>query len=554
VSGVLVLVTLIYAYPLLSHLTTSIPGIAKDHDVATMVWNVAWVRQALQQGKDLLHTDAVLIPFGADLRLHTYGLLQGLMAYPFTGWLGVVGAFNLILIVNLFFNGLALYALIYVETHQMLAALVAAVGAMLSSPMIFNFSVGRPSIAAIWIVVGTLLALHSLLDQPRPWKGFALGGLLIAALLSDLQILLYAGLWLAFYGLYRLARDRGRMLEGRRMMALVIAGVVFLLPFMLIFYPALTNADGYPQPTLDSMRLFSFRLEDFFTPETIPLIYSYELLAAAVAAPFLLRQHTGYRFWLISAVFFLILALGPYLQLISGDTHIPLPFALLSLWPPLRNFRTPYRMAMPAQIGLGAVGGLVWLAVFNRLHQWRPARSNLVSGVLAALVIGIQLLLTINHDPLLIQTYPTYTIYNQIAAEAGSFVVLEVPFGVRSGLDRIGHGGEILIYYQSIHGKRLLNGMSARLPASVFSAYRRHPSLLFLSGDTYLNNLSLDADFNEVLVWSAARYVLLHRSLLDRDSARRIETFLGRQPQLERIGVEDDLVIYRIQDRPGRES
>lgn len=544
--AVLALVTIIYTFPLLSQLTTAIPGTGKDHDVATMVWNTGWVRHALQQGTDLLHTDAVLIPFGADLRLHTYGLLQGLMAYPFTGWLGVNGAFNLILIFNLFLNGLALYTLIYVETRHMLAALIAAVGAMLSSPVVFHFAVGRPSFAVIWIVVCAILTLRGLLNQPRFWKGLLLGTLLVAALLSDLQVILYTALWLALYGMYRLARDRGRVLGWERFLALAAAGLVFLLPFMLIFYRPLANTRDFPQPTLDSMRLFSFRLEDYFTSETIPLVYNPELLLAALVALLILRRDKRYLFWFISAIFILILALGPYLQLVSGDTGIPLPFGLLSAWPPLRNFRTPYRLAMLAQIGLSVVAGLVWQEIFNHLSQWKIAGKTLITWLLALLAIGAQLVLTINHDPMLVQTYPTYAIYDQIAAEPGDFAILEVPFGVRSGLDRIGNGGEILQYYQSIHGKKLLNGMVARLPGYVFRAYRSHPSLLFLSGETYVDSPDLDADLTYMLDWSGAHYVLLHRSLVDPESAGEIETFLNRQPGLERIGVEHDLVIYRI--------
>ena len=47
--------------------------------------------------------------------------------------------------------------------------------------------------------------------------------------------------------------------------------------------------------------------------------------------------------------------------------------------------------------------------------------------------------------------------------------------GVRSGIERIGSGGEVLSYYQHIHGKPLVNGMIARVPSSVFEAYRASP-------------------------------------------------------------------------------
>ena len=43
--------------------------------------------------------------------MHTFGLLQGLLAYPLTQWVGVLGAFNIVLVGMLFLNGLFMYAL-----------------------------------------------------------------------------------------------------------------------------------------------------------------------------------------------------------------------------------------------------------------------------------------------------------------------------------------------------------------------------------------------------------------------------------------------------------
>src|SRR6266849_5391787 len=99
--GALAVIGLIYVWPLVSQLTTAIPGGPEDRDVATMVWNIGWVHHVLVSGGHPLRSDDVLVPFGADLRLHTYGFLQGLLAAPFVGLLGVVGAYNLVLLATL---------------------------------------------------------------------------------------------------------------------------------------------------------------------------------------------------------------------------------------------------------------------------------------------------------------------------------------------------------------------------------------------------------------------------------------------------------------------
>ena len=67
------------------------------------------MRRVIDQGAPLWHTDRVLMPFGADLRLHALAPLQGLLAYPLTRAMGPLGAYNLILILSLFLNGAAFW-------------------------------------------------------------------------------------------------------------------------------------------------------------------------------------------------------------------------------------------------------------------------------------------------------------------------------------------------------------------------------------------------------------------------------------------------------------
>jgi hypothetical protein len=533
----LFVIAVVYTWPLLSQFTTAIPGTPTDRDVATMVWNVGWTKYALEHGTDLLWTDAVLVPFGADLRWHSHALLQGLLAYPLTHLVGVVGAYNLLLIAMLLLNGLAIYALVWAETKQPLAALVVAVWVMLASPLLAQFRVGRPSFACIWIVVGALLSFRSLWQRPTPLNTLALGGFLLAALFTDFQIVLFSLLWLALYGLYRWT-GQGTRLDLRRLLALLGAALILLVPFLIVFYPAVAGANP-PLTDLRGMMPYSYRIQDYINPALIPSIYGYELLAASLIAVIVLRWRGPYLCWLGAALFILLLALGPFLQ----PTQIPLPFAAVNLISPLRNFRTPSRLVMPALIGFGMVAGYALAYLLPRVRA-RPAR-----WAVAFVAIGGHLAFALLHDPFNVQTYPTYDVYRQIASEPGDFALLEVPFGARSGLKRIGAGAETLQYYQHIHGKAILNGMIARLPDAVFEFYARHPALRLLAGDLpAASDTALDRDFSNVLAWSHARYVLVHHGLLADDQRARIEAFLSRQPQLEPLGSEGDLAVYQVRE------
>jgi len=594
---ILIGAALVYAWPIVASLRSAVPGGPTDLDVATMVWNVGYVYRALTTGGDLLATREVLVPFGADLRLHTYGLLQGLAAAPLVPLVGVIAAFNLMLIATLALNGVASYALIRHVGAAAPAALVAATCFMLASPLLDQIRVGRPTFASLWLVAIALLISGSLAQAPRVWKGLLLGLSLLAALLTDFQIALFSAVWLVVFGITRF--------RTRHLAALAVAALVSGVPFGLLFAPALVGASaaGYPQPDARDMLEYSFRIWDYLDPAVLPHAYGVELglgaIAAlilscrgvlraiatlilsrgsglrAIAAPMLARRgasrsrakspveprwNAASSVWLIGAAVCLVLALGPYLQ----PTEIPLPFGILSTWPPLAQFRTPYRMAMPAALGLAVVLGLVLSQLSVRWSGLVPAQSSdrLVAAPtqhsvrpfagLAVLLVVARLAFAIVHDPLTMQVYPTYALYARLAAEPGDLTLVEVPFGVRSGLDRVGNGGEVLSIYQHVHRKPLLNGMIARLPSSVFDAYRAHPSLLFLSGDRPVADVGADsladadADLDGVLRWSNAGYVVVHRNLLDARQADAILALLDRQPSLVRDSVEADLVAYRV--------
>ena len=167
------------------------------------------------------------------------------------------------------------------------------------------------------------------------------------------------------------------------------------------------------------------------------------------------------------------------------------------------------------------------LGVLKRAGEANPAR-------LAVAVV---------HDPFLTQTYPAYDTYHRLALEPARGTLVEVPLGVRSGLDRIGQGAEVLEVYQSVHGKPLINAMIARLPAQVFAAYRAEPAAMFLAGETQSASVE---ELSSLLSWVGAGHVLLHRDLVEPLRADALQAYLDAAPDLERAAVEGDLVLYRV--------
>src|SRR5262245_45422732 len=75
----------LFTFPLILKLTTHFPGAPVDEDVFCFIWNNWWISYAiLERHQSPLTTNFILAPFEVDLRLHTFGLLYGVLSMPIT--------------------------------------------------------------------------------------------------------------------------------------------------------------------------------------------------------------------------------------------------------------------------------------------------------------------------------------------------------------------------------------------------------------------------------------------------------------------------------------
>jgi hypothetical protein len=532
---VLLLAALAWSAPIAQRLGTHLPGTAADLDVASMVWNVAWVQVAIETPATLLRRDAILVPFGADLTAHNYGLFPAALVWPVAHGFGALTAFNVMLLATLVLNSWLGYALFRDLGVCRAAAVAAAAALMLSGPALDQFRVGRPIYAAIWVTCAALIATRRLLARPTVAWTIALGSALVAALFTDLQILLFTAIWIGWIVMWHVASEHG--IDRRRAVALAAAVAMAAAPFLLIVYPAFSG-HALPVPDRDEAVRYSFRWWDYFEPSILPrAVGGYELAIAGVAGLLVLPRDPRLRVWWFGALALFVLALGPTLKF----TGLPMPFALFSWWPPLAQFRVPSRLTIPAVIGLAAVLSLLLDHVFTNMR----VRHALV---LAGAVIALRLTLALEHHPFHTQQYASSVIYDYLARARNAGAVIEVPVAIRSGLDRIGHGEEFLQYYQLAHGRRIINAMIARLPAEVFAFYRGHPSLMLLAGEPVTaTDRELAADLAAVIDAIDAGHVVMHRDLMTPGQVARATRLLDTHPRLRPWISEGPIAAYRVQ-------
>ncbi len=183
-------------------------------------------------------------------------------------------------------------------------------------------------------------------------------------------------------------------------------------------------------------------------------------------------------FWLIAALCFAWLSLGPTVHVNGADTGIPGPFVILQSLPFFKGNRYPSRysvllvlsLAMLAAMGIEALGrSIARRPAASRQRILLPAAGCLLSALFLFEHLSIPL-------PQSDMTLPAP--YTPIAAEPGQFTLLDIPLAWRNGFRITGphHPGFMFgQFYQTVHGRQLLQGNTSRNPEFKFQYFTQAP-------------------------------------------------------------------------------
>ena len=116
-AGWFVALAVILTYPLVTALDTHITGPGPGDHLA-FLWNDWWARTVVGAGQwsRLFATDRLFAPFGAPLILNTHTALESLASATVLGTMPVVRAHNLLVLAGLAANGIAAYALSFMQS------------------------------------------------------------------------------------------------------------------------------------------------------------------------------------------------------------------------------------------------------------------------------------------------------------------------------------------------------------------------------------------------------------------------------------------------------
>jgi len=507
-TGILIayaFVAVIYTFPLIEDPTTHFPNAGTD--VCGFIWNNWWIHYALTE----LHvrpyfTDFIFAPFTVDLRLHTFGLLYGLLSIPFMAWLGPVGVLNGQIFATSILNGYSTFHLTTAVTKSEGGAFIAGLVIAATPALNFHLGVGRPTCAALWPAIFAMWMFWQLVDRADWPKAAWLATCLIAVMMADQQAALFCGGWLVLLFVYFLIVRRHDVVNTRFVTRGAAVVTILLAPAYFLYWKPFARTTGYTVPGAIEALTYSYPLDLLWTPSMFWRVYGLLMPIALVISLGLIRRVPSVAPWLLGSMLFIALSLGP---VVTG-TNVALPFSIVQALPGLGQFRTPYRFQIPAAIGLAVAVGIL---VSRALHSCgQTSRKKLLTSI-AALVVADLLAYRVVSG-FATGSRPHEPVYEEIARDGRHCVLLEVPVGVRTGTDRIGLG-EVLTFYQPIHHKRLVNGFVARGPLEALEYYRQSPAMMFLANEPPPAG-DLAEDLRRRLRDLDVCYVVIHPELMDR--------------------------------------
>jgi hypothetical protein len=539
------LLTGMLTWPVLPRLTTHLAG-GPDLDLWVFQWNNWWLKEALHRGIGPYYTDLLFYPQGVSLTAHSFN--WGMSAV----WLlieplgGPVAAYNLTLLLTFVLSGYATYLLVRELTGHTSAAFIAG--------LVFAFCPYRlsQSTAHILLAATQWLPLF-VLYLVRTVRGCSVRTAILCGVflaLSGLEcwhFLTFAGLLGGLYVGYSLLFERGRW-RWRTVTLLALAALAcaaLIVPLLAPIVREYRNTGGadYALPT--ELAGESTDLLAYLTPSSLHPLWGqrlsgvYERFVAnrrwiafvgyvvlALSAYAVLRRIRGAGFWLTGAAGFALLALGR--DLITGGVAHPrlfMPYRLVDDWILFRMLRHPDRFNLVVMLCLSVVVGLACADLVRRLRGWKQAAATLV---LAGLILFEYLALPY---PI---TDPTVSpFYHDLARDPTDYAIVELPMGRQRAKE--------YMYFQTVHGKRLAEGVVSRTPPEAYAFIEANPLLRLLRSGQPANLPAFDvAARRQALADQGFRYFVLHKDYLSAETLESWGVLLGPEPVYE----DDGLIVY----------
>ncbi len=519
------------------------------------LWNLWWVKHSVFSFANPYTTNYIFYPIGTDLFAHSLSPLAGLFSIPFQLTFGLVFSYNLLVILSFVLAGYGTYRFAYYVTADKKASFF--------SGLVFGFSTyhfarawGHLNLVSIqWIPFYVLFLLKMRKESSLNNVFLTVFFLVLNALWADFHYVVFLGLFtlmvLGYDFLFNKEHIR-KIFQRFGLMFVIFFGLMALIIGPLI-YGILTGNYAYASASFSEQVRWSADLFGFFVPNNLnfffgrytqgvisqftstgieSLVYiGYTVIALATFA--LVKIWNVAKYWLISAFVFIILSLGPILNVFGYSSfpylnlEIPLPGSLLFSVLPIP--RSPSRFIIMAMLCLAVLSAISLKHLNTRFEKLKHGK---VVCLLFLVLLSGTFLAEVNMLPFPIvedTTVPAF--YTDLAEMDGTFSVLDLPqdYDVNWANNRY-------MYYGTVSEKPLIGGSISRINPINFEFLQAFPVIsqmdnvehgelptdwtdIFLQ-DVNMTNLNSFNFFN-------VKYVILHKDMTNNIAFEHMDDYLS---------------------------
>jgi len=476
-AAVYLVIFIAVTYPLI--LKFSSHFFCDDNDGLGMIWNVWWVDKAVTQlHTSFWHTSYLFYPYGVNLYPHTLSPFNGLLAIFILPFFTLPQTYNILILFSFVGAGLTAFWLSFYITRSYRSSLVAG--------FIFSFSnyhfahlPGHLNLVSLEWIPLFVLCFYLLLE--RPSLRIALGSALclFAVILCDYYYFFYCIVLAALMIVWFVVQKRDVLFLFKKNYQLPI-GVFFfacllssgLIVFKLfqsiqnetligVHEPWRYSTDLFSPFVYGSLLRFSNLTEGFWSrlPGNTAENSVYMGLSVIILLIYTYMQRKKIReksiyLWFIALVFFFVLSLGPYLQLLGKSVpYVPMPYRLIeTLIPPIQISGCPGRMMVMVMLSAAVICAMGLDSLF---------RASIKTRLLASVLLLV----------LFVEFFPAAM--KPFRAQVPEYVMILRGLPNEGGVIDLVNDAAHATYYSTVYDKPVWTGKIARLPEKLSEKKQR---------------------------------------------------------------------------------
>lgn len=521
----------------------------------------------------LYHTDFIAYPTGKNLLFDLGPPLIAILSIPFQIVLNLPAYYNIFMVVLMAVNGIACFMLLNHIYKDALSAFIGGLFFCINPYVFYQANSGRPEQTAIFWIPLFILFLLKMKERKNKTYPIIAALLLVLASLSywyyGIFLLIFTVLFLLYF--FFLKKDDILNLAKNTTLLLCLYCVCM---FLLFFYPVLVLGiypGGYelikPFPAFKDILLnktpayFNYMIRHTAT-HNLPYPFLATTVTIIVLSLLNVKSWKNNLFYIITASFFFILALGPYLE-ISGHV-IALPYILL-------YYIIPFFSRLWWPINCFSVVLACMAILLAGLIHWIRSKANSTTKIIFPVILVIMHLLPYYNAQynvagylpwLKMQAFDFYRFHKPHKAyyylkELQNCAIIELPFNkVRLEFFRNQIIHEKKVFECPGYAIKEIAWTKEHLQYLNSNALLKYLDLLFsrgapldgLSYQNFLNEQSLKTGLKQLYA-SGFRFIVIKPSyLLGYRSADRIFNELKRIFKKPFKEYPEGLLLYRIED------